>query len=392
MSNRMDWFNEARFGMFVHWGPYSVAARGEWVMNRELIPLAEYTEKYVDSFSAESYDPKQWVDLAVKAGMKYIVLTTKHHDGFALWDTRTTDYNAVRKGPMKDLVRLFADAVREAGLRLGFYYSVMDWSHPDYPDPYFTPDRWEDEEKRKRFVAFYRSQLQELMTNYGKVDMLWYDGVYPGPMDGRETNEWVRTLQPDILINNRNGEPCDFGTPEQEIVAAPEGKAWESCMTLNDNWGYHAGDYRYKSAAEVIRMLTQTSAGGGNLLLNVGPKADGTIPEESVDILTEVGEWLKLNGEFLYGSSRSPYSWVNFGRLTTKGNRVYVHIFHSTGDELYVGEIKNKVLSARIVDTGCPIPFRQSGNRLVLQALPAKKGNEVVTIALEVEGAPEATR
>ncbi|MEK4239943.1 alpha-L-fucosidase [Paenibacillus sp. FSL H7-0714] len=390
MAN-IDWFNEARFGMFVHWGAYSGAGRGEWVLNRENIPLEEYTEKYANHFLAERYDPREWVQLAKKAGMKYIVLTTKHHDGFCLWDTKTTDFNTVNIGPKRDLVRPFAEAVREAGLKLGFYFSVMDWSHPDYPDPYLLPE-WHDEEARRRFVHFYQSQLEELLTQYGKVDMLWYDGVHPKPMDGERINTWVQSLQPHILINNRNGEPCHFGTPEQEIKAAERGQAWESCITLNDNWGYHAGDYNYKSSTDVIRMLTQVAEGAGNLLLNIGPKADGTVPDESIAILSEVGQWLERNGEFLYASSRSPFEWNNFGRLTTKGNRVYVHIFHSTGDELCISEIGNPVLSARVLSTGQPIPFDQYRTRLFLKQLPAKNNREVLTLVLDVEGPPQSTR
>jgi len=388
---RIDWFNEARFGMFIHWGAYSVAARGEWVLNRERIPYDEYRQKYVDNFKAENYDPREWAKLALDAGMKYVVLTTRHHDGFALWDTQTSDFNAAKLGPKRDLIAPYADAIREAGLGLGFYYSAADWHHPDYPGAYFRdwPDTWPDEAKHRSFCEYYRAQLEELMTNYGKVDILWYDGCIPEMGDGAEANARVRELQPDILINDRNGKPWDFCNCEQAIRPAPPGTPWEACMTLNNHWGYHAGDTDYKSPRQVVSMLTETAAGAGNLLLNVGPKADGTIPEESAVILRQVGAWLRRNGEFLPNSSRSPFSWNNFGRLTTKGNKVYVHIFNSTGNELCLAEIANKVLSAKFVATGRDVPFEQRGERLFLRDIPCPLPDPIAsTIVLELDGEP----
>ena len=196
------------------------------------------------NFLAEHYEPAEWAALAVESGMKYVVLTTRHHDGFCLWDTDTTDFNAAKLGPKRDLVRPFAEAMRAAGLKVGFYYSFADWHHPDYPDAYARdwPDGWRDESSRRRFVAFVRAQLEELMTNYGTVDILWYDGCLPGPTDGAEVNAHIKSLQPDILINERNGPPYDFEVSEQVIRAAEPGKLWEANPTLNDNWGYHPGD------------------------------------------------------------------------------------------------------------------------------------------------------
>lgn len=389
----LDWFNEARYGMFIHWGAYSVAGRGEWVLNRERIPYDEYIEQYVDNFTAENYDPRQWAKLAKDSGMKYVILTTRHHDGFALWDTKTTDFNAARMGPKRDLIAPFADAIRDEGLKLGFYFSFADWHHPDYPGAYNRdwPAGWRDENARRRFCKYYRAQLEELMTHYGKVDILWYDGCTPKPTDGSEANKRVKELQPQILINERNGEPYDYKNSEQAIKPAKPGTSWEACMTLNSNWGYHAGDVAYKSPIDVIRILTETAAGAGNLLINVGPRGDGTIPEDSADILRQVGGWLDRNGEFLPSSSRSPFSWNNFGRLTTNGNRVYVHIFNSTGNELCLAEIKNKVLSARIVHYGDEIAFDQVGERLFLRGLPCPLPDPLVTsIVLELDGKPEA--
>jgi len=388
----VQWFHDARYGMFIHWGVYSVAARGEWVLNREMIPYNEYKERYVDKFNLEKYNPWEWVKLAKEAGMKYMVFTTRHHDGFALWDTKTTSFNSVNMGPKRDIVREFADAVRAGGLKLGFYFSAADWSHPDYPGPYYRdwPLEWKSEESRKRFREYYNAQLVELMSNYGKVDILWYDGCIPEMGDGFEINTLVKVLQPHILISDRNGEPWDFKCCEQAIKPAAPGTAWEACMTLNDNWGYHGGDMHYKSAQDVVRMLTEVAAGAGNLLLNVGPKADGTIPDESVNILREVGSWLEKNGEFLAGSSRSPFSWINYGKFTTKGNKVYVHIFNSPGEELCIAEINNRVMSIRYLDTGEHVTFIKEGNRLFLRGFPIPlKDNIATTIVIEVEGIPE---
>lgn len=391
--SRLDWFNEARYGMFIHWGAYSVGGRGEWIANRERIPRDEYVERYVNRWKAEKYDPAQWAQLAVDAGMKYAVLGTRHHDGFALWDSQVSDFTAARMGPKRDLLRPFADAVRAAGLRLGFYYSPAAWYHPDYPGAYCRDwpgsNDWRDDQARLRFIDFYRAQVRELMTQYGKVDILWYDGVAPENIQCPELNEEVRRLQPDILINDRNGPPFDFRNCEQAIRPAPAGESWEACMTLNDNWGFHAGDSSWKSPAQVIEMLVTTAAGAGNLLLNIGPRPDGTVPERSVEILREVGAWLRRNGEFLPNSTRSPFSWNCTARLTTKGNRVYLHFVHDPNGEFCLAEIRNRVLRAWFVSTGRPVEFEQKGERLFLRNLPVPLPDRAVTtIAVEVEGTP----
>ncbi|MBN1673624.1 MAG: alpha-L-fucosidase [Kiritimatiellae bacterium] len=383
------WFTEARYGMFIHWGAYAVAGRGEWVLNRERIPYSEYTAKYVKRWRARKYDPAEWAALAARAGMKYLVLTTRHHDGFALWDTKTSEFNAVRMGPKRDLLRPYVEAVRAAGLKVGFYYSVADWGHPDYPGPYFRdwPKQWPDEERRQRFVQYYRAQLEELMTGYGKIDLLWYDGCIPGPLDGAAANARVKELQPGILINERNGAPFDFACQEQSLKA--KAGVWESCMTLNDNWGYHAGDNNWKDARTVIRMLLTVAGKGGNLLLNVGPKPDGTIPPRSVRILEQAGAWLERNREFLPDSSRSPFSWNNSGLVTTRGRRVYVHLFNSPGKDFCLAEIGNKVLAARRLESGEPVAFEQAGDRLFLKGLPRPLPDPIATtVALDVEGDP----
>jgi alpha-L-fucosidase len=388
----MSWFEEARFGMFVHWGPYTVAARGEWVMNRERIPLSEYAEKYAARWKAEHYDPAAWCALAREAGMEYIVLTTRHHDGFALWDTATTDWNAARLGPGRDLVGPFVEAARAAGLRIGFYYSGADWSHPDYPGPFYRDwpqkEDWASEEARQRFFAFYREQLRELMTQYGQIDILWYDGCLPGPFDGAAANAMVRQLQPGILINERNGEPCDFRISEQTVNPKPG--PWEACMTLNDNWGWHAGDAHWKTSREVIHLLVQCAGQGGNLLLNMGPMPDGRMPEPAERILRETGKWLARNRAFLPRSERHGLGWNNTCQITARDHFLYLHFHHQPGPEFCLAELQNRVRSARLLVSGQSVAFTQKDDRLFLTGLPVPLPDSPVTvIELELDGPPK---
>ncbi|MFA7345276.1 MAG: alpha-L-fucosidase [Terrimicrobiaceae bacterium] len=394
LTGEHAWFDESRFGMFIHWGAYSVAARGEWVANRERIPLEDYARRYAGNFRAESYDPEAWAALAKEAGMGYAVLTARHHDGFALWPTRANDFHAGHLGPKRDLVGPFVEAFRKAGLRVGLYYSPADWFHPDYPGACFRdwPGRgdWAGPEARERMVAFYRGQLRELMTGYGRIDYLWYDGCIPDDLQSREANEEMLRLQPHLLINERNGEPCHVKICEQAIRPAAPGVPWEACMTLNDNWGYHAGDTNWKTSRQVVRMLVETASKAGNLLLNIGPKADGSVPEASARILRETGGWMRRNGHCIRGSSRSPFTWANWGKATTGDNRVYLHVWNATGPELCWAELKNRVKSVRLSGGG-EVSFRQSGDRLVLRDLPEPLPDPIsTTFVIEVDGEPEA--
>jgi alpha-L-fucosidase len=394
MDYNHSWFNDARYGMFVHWGVYAVAGRGEWFRNRERMSQEEYVRLYAENFRAENYDPKTWAALAKEAGMGYVVLTTRHHDGFALWPTKQGGFHAGNVGPKRDLVGPFVEAVRAAGLKVGLYYSPADWSHADYPGPFFRdwPNEkdWASPEARERFIAYYKAQLVELMSNYGKIDYLWFDGCIPDDLQRREINEELLRLQPHLLINERNGPPSHVHVSEQAIRAPKDDVLWEACMTLNDNWGWHAGDTHWKSAREVIKMLCETATGAGNLLLNVGPKPDGTIPEESVRILGEAGAWLRKNREAITNSERSPFSWNNWGRVTVRGNHIYLHIRNSTGSELCWAELKNKVLSARWLDGGAPVRFEQRDERLFLCELPVPLPDPLTTtLVLEAEGIPE---
>lgn len=393
-QERLGWFHAARFGMFVHWGPYAVAGRAEWILNRERIPLAEYDELFSAQWNAENYDPRVWCRLAKEAGMGYVVLTTRHHDGFCLWDSQTTPRNAASMGPKRDLVVPFVEACREFDLKVGFYYSFADWSHRDYPGPFERdwPAHWPDETARQRFVAFTRAQLEELLTRYGRVDYLWYDGCIPDGVGGADTNALVYGWQPDILINERAGIPFDVHISEQAIKPAPQGQAWEACLTLNKNWGFHAGDHNWKTPKAVVSALCECASGAGNLLLNIGPHADGSVPSQSVDILRSVGEWLHLNGEFLSRSSRCPFSWNTWGKVTTRGNTVFLHIFESNGSELCLAEIANRVLGVRRVDTGEAIVWEQRDERLFLRGLPEQSAPIALTLAIELEGEPRALK
>lgn len=389
----VKWFADARYGMFIHWGAYSVAARGEWVLNRERISKEEYTERYVKLWKTEKYDPATWVNLARDAGMKYLVLTTRHHDGFALWDSKVNDFNSARLGPCIDLVAPFAKAVRAAGLGLGFYYSPSSWTHPDYPGPFYRdwPGEadWKSEDHRKRFIDYYRAEIRELLTGYGKVDIFWLDGCIPGNLDGAQTLSMIKSLQPDILVNERLGEPYDFKNSEQAIVPAAAGMPWEACMTLNHNWGFHNGDNNFKSDKNVIEMLITCAAKAGNLLLNVGPRADGLIAMESSGILRRVGAWIARNSEFLYGSDRSEFGWNNSSKVTVKGNNVYLHFVSDPGPEFCWAELKNKVVAVRFLASGKPIRFRQENDRLFLESLPSPMPDSpVTTIVLQTEGEP----
>jgi len=393
-AKRMAWWHDARFGMFVHWGLYSQIGRHEWVMNRERIPVEEY-EKLADTWKPKDRPMREWAKLAVDAGMKYMVMTTKHHEGFCLWDTKQTDYNAVRRGPGRDLVREYVEACREAGLRVGFYYSLMDWHHPD------GARCAAHEKSRRRFLDFTQGCVEELMSNYGTIDILWYDVSWPlsSPKlwESAKMNAMVRRLQPKIIINNRSQLDEDFGTPEEHIQAAEAGRAWEACMTFNGSWGYFptAPDSDWHSTRAVIAMLQNVAAGGGNLLLNIGPAPDGSVPRQAYDRLLPVGQWLGKHGEAVYGSvdrvEGALERWLNHGSWTLKGTTGYYWTGRWVGSEIVIGGLKTKVKRATVLNSGADVPFEQGPNRLILKGLPAKSPDEVAGFAvlkLEFEKKP----
>ena len=381
-AQRMRWWHEARFGMFVHWGLYAQLQRHEWVMNRERIPVAEY-EELSWTWKPKPRPAREWAALAHEAGMKYMVMTTKHHEGFCLWDTQQTDYNAARRGPGRDLVREYVEACREFGLKIGFYYSLMDWHHPD------GARCAKDEKARRRFLDFTQGCVRELVSNYGKIDILWYDVSWPlkSPRlwESAKMNAMVRQLQPHIIINNRSQLPEDFGTPEENIQAAEAGRSWEACMTFNGSWGYQPTPPEdWHSVRSVLGMLRTCTAGGGNLLLNIGPKADGSVPPEATERLTKVGQWIKTYGDVLYGQMdrADGLDWMPTGQWTRKGNTGYYWVTRWPGKELALGGLKSRVKKASLAGSGRRITFTQTKDRLVLKGLPAKSPDKVAGVAI----------
>jgi alpha-L-fucosidase len=398
-AERMKWWHEAKFGMFIHWGLYSVIGQHERALEVEGVPIPQY-ELLAKHFKPKPNAARAWAALAKKAGQKYMVMTTKHHEGFCHWDTKLTDYCAPKQGPGRDLVREYVEAARAEGLRVGFYYSLMDWHHPD------GARCKTDEAARKRFVEYTHGLIRELMTNYGKIDILWYDvdwPLTPEQWESERMNQMVFDLQPEIIVNNRNGLEGDFSTPEQHIEASEVGRAWESCMTLNDSWGFNRGDDAWKTPKTIVANLANCARGGGNYLLNIGPEPDGSIPPESVAVLDEVGLWLRTNGKAIYGTERGSFSWNTNANYTRRGNTLYIHqqfwpghtpaadwlSFYQPEAVIAIGGLKPKVLSARLLKTGEAVKFAQDEFSLRLTGLPLQAPDVPATvIEVECDGEP----
>lgn len=356
-EKRVEWFKQARFGMFIHWGLYAIPARGEWIRSVERISVEDY-QQYFDEFNPVDYDPRKWARACKQAGMQYAVLTAKHHDGFCLFDSALTDYKSTTCCG-RDLVREYLDAFRAEGIRVGLYYSIIDWHHPDFPhygdkqhperdNPAFKDYKYDFD----RYLEYMHGQIRELCTNYGKIDIFWFDFSY----DDMRGEKWkatelvrmIRSYQPDVLMDNRlevSGEGFgslatqnpseysgDFVSPEQ--IIPPEGVVddmgkpvvWESCITMNNNWGYNSRDDHFKTADMIIKKLVECVSKGGNMLLNVGPDARGNIPEKSLEILRGIGDWMRLNSESIYGCGRSLLPRPDYGRVTQNGKTLYFHV------------------------------------------------------------------
>ena len=390
---RMQWFRQARFGLFLHWGLYAIPARGEWVRSTEQMPEEQYLP-FFDEFTAGDFDPKAWARAAKNAGMRYAVLTAKHHDGFCLYDSKLTDFKSTNTPCGRDIVREFLDAFRAEGLRVGLYFSIIDWHHPDFPHygdrqhPMRSHPECSNENRDfDRYLEFMHGQVRELCENYGKLDILWFDFSYDH-MRGEtwkaaELVDMVRTLQPGVIIDNRlevSGEgfgslyECnptpwhgDFVSPEQIIppngLQDVEGRDlyWEACVTMNRHWGYCATDPFYKPADLLIKKLVECVSKGGNLLLNVGPDARGNFPPESIQRLEAIGKWMRLNRRSIYGCGKAGLEKPDYGRVTRNGNKLYFHIYENTlGPLPLMGLKKEQIQSIRWLATGAEIKLSTS--------------------------------
>jgi len=421
-DTRMQWWREARFGLFIHWGLYSVPAgewqgrtnHAEWIRTTARIPLAEY-DKFVGQFNPVKFNAEEWVRTAKAAGMRYIVITSKHHDGFGLFDSKYTDFDVASTLFKRDILKELADACRKQGIRMCWYHSIMDWRHPDYlPRRDWEQDRPAAGADFSRYVAYMKNQLKELLTNYGDIGVLWFDGEWENTWNqdlGRDLYAYVRSLQPKILVNNRVGAGRsgmegltkegefggDFGTPEQQVPATGlPGVDWESCMTMNNNWGYNKNDNQWKSTKTLVQMLADIASKGGNLLLNVGPTAEGLFPQASIDRLREIGQWMKVNGEAIYATKASPFKKLDWGRCTSKpidgGTRLYLHVFDWPVDgKLVVPGIFNKSRQAFLLSDSrrTALNVDRLEDALVIGVPPAAPDVIDSLVVLDVDGKPD---
>ena len=384
VKKEWKWFVDSRFGMFIHWGLYTLPARHEWVKSRECITDEEY-QRYFDHFNPDMYDAKSWAKVAKNAGMKYFVITTKHHEGFCLWDSEYTDYKVTNTPYSKNLLKSIVEAFREEGLRVGFYYSLLDWHHPEFSVDRLHPMRDNKglREKNKnrdirKYSEYLHTQVRELLTKFGRIDYIFFDFSYPGE-DGKGRNDWqsekllkmVRQLQPHILINDRldlNDVPggWDIKTPEQFMVrerVRVDGKPvlWETCQTFSGSWGYHRDESSWKSVEQLLQMLIDTVSKSGNLLLNVGPTARGEFDQRALDRLSGIGKWMKHHSRSIYGCTQAPeeFKAPQDCRLTynPETNRLYVHLFTWPFKELHLDGLARKVNYAQLLNDASEIKF-----------------------------------
>lgn len=398
------WFTHDRFGLFIHWGLYALPARHEWVKNIEHIDNLTY-EKYFRHFEPDLYDPEVWAQAAHDAGMKYFVVTTKHHEGFCLWDSRLTDYKAPNTPAGRDLLRPMVDAFRKRDMKVGFYHSLLDWHHPDYTVDQYHPMANNEEyiagdkdRNIKKYVEYLYGQTRELLTGYGKVDILWYDFSVPesGRFPGKGKDAWhseklirlVRELQPQILMNDRLQIDQDFKTPEQyqprEWVKV-NGKpvVWEACHTFSGSWGYHRDEESWKSVETLVKMLIDTVSKGGNFLLNVGPTGRGEFDERALERLKGIGKWMKYHNRSIYGCTQAPdiYTCPLDCRLTynPENKRLYLHLFSWPFKQLHMDNMAGKVEYAQLLNDASEVRMSTNGSALTLE-LPVKKPNVEVPV------------
>ena len=415
-DDRTAWYRNAKFGMFIHWGPYSLASvEASWPIMRPTpggISEADY-RALPQRFNPTKFDPDAFIDLARAAGQEYMVFTTKHHDGFCMFDSSYTDYKITNTPYGKDIVKQLAQACDKRDMRLGFYYSPPDMHHPDFRDTSkLARDNWNGEPQRPEwpiYLDYMQLQLTELLTRYGPVALIWFDGLYhQEKYDGERFIKLIRNLQPATLVNDRIGVPGDYVTPEQFIPKAiptkdvhffgweqnvqkelkpsipkPEDfQLWETCMTINNTWAYNMHDHDYKSAQFLIRGLVEVASRGGNFLLNVGPQPDGVIQPEFQDRLRAIGDWLAVNGESIYGTTYGPIQGINSIRTTVKRETVFVHIFEWPSSSLHIQGLNAKVVSARCLANGQALKFHQSEQDLEIELPPQALDPNVTVVSL----------
>jgi alpha-L-fucosidase len=408
----MTWWTDARFGLFIHWGLYALPARHEWVKSREKITDEAY-RRYFDHFDPDLYNPAEWARTAKNAGMKYFIVTAKHHDGFCLWDSGHTDYKAPKTPAGMDLIRPLIEAMRAEGLRVGFYYSLLDWHHPDYTVDLYHPRRDDKEfvEKAKgrdfgKYVDYLFSQVRELLTGFGRIDVLFLDYSFPGP-DGKGRNEWqsekliamIRKLQPGILVNDRLDlldvpGGWDFRTPEQfmprEWVQADGRQVpWETCQTFSGSWGYYRDESTWKSVRQLVVMLIETVSKGGNLILNVGPTGRGAFDKRAVDRLQGIGAWMTYNSRSVYGCSQAPAEFPRPQNCLLTWNpatkRLYVHVLEWPTGILHLDGLAGRVAYAQLLHDGSEIAIVEKGTALGFFAGGRKeKPENTLTLRLPV--------
>jgi alpha-L-fucosidase len=416
---RMKWWKDARFGLFLHWGTYAVPAGewkgkdgyAEWIREEAHIPLAEY-EPFAREFNPVDFNADKWVSMAKNAGMKYIVITSKHHEGFNMFASKYSDYNIMNTPFHRDPMKELAAACKKQGIKFCFYHSIMDWHHPDYLPRRGWEDRPVDGADFRRFVQYLRNEVTQLLTDYGPIGVMWFDGEWESTWnheDGKALYELCRTLQPNVIVNNRvdvgrsgiegvsvvSDTAGDYDTPEQTIPASGLAGYWETCMTMNDHWGYNKDDHDYKSSQDLIRKLVDIASKGGNFLLNIGPTAKGDFPPESQKRLADLGAWMKVNGKAVYGTDRTPFrSALPWGRCTlsrSSGRSIfYLDVFDWPADgKLVVPGVGNRPLSARLLSDPHKLlkVDRRDSDLVVIVPTQAPDPNCSV-VALEVEGEP----
>ena len=413
-DERMEWWRDARFGLFIHWGVYSVPAGtyhdkkiggiGEWIMNRAKIPVAEY-KSYANEFNPVKYDPKAWVKMAKDAGMKYIVITSKHHDGFALFDSKVTDWDVVDASPYgKDLLKPLVKEAKKAGLKIGFYYSqAQDWTHPGGAKSGYKEGEYWDEAQGGSFDDYLKNiaypQVEEIFSNYN-IDILWWDTPTWMTKERAELLHPLLAMKPGLITNNRlgGGFKGDSDTPEQHIPATGiKDRDWEVCMTMNETWGYKSYDDNWKSTEDLLHKLIDIASKGGNFLLNVGPKPDGTIPQASIDRLAAVGEWMDVNSESIYETQASPFRRPWWGRCTRKelengDTRLYLQVFDWPSDNILMVPVLNEVAQCFLLADKSIKYDVSSGDKGLNISLIGDVSDEIASvIVLDIKGSPKVT-